>query len=60
MCTGIREWEKELLSEGVTKGVNIAYQILYDLKNVSDETNIMNKYNVNPTEVLKLKEILQA
>ena len=55
MCTGIREWEKELLSEGHThgkiEGLTIARQIIVDLKQGLPDGYIASTYNIDLNEV---------
>lgn len=63
MCTGIREWEKELLSEGHThgkiEGLTIARQIIVDLKQGLPDGYIASTYNIDLNEVSMFKESLQ-
>ena len=63
MCTGMNDWLEEVRTdgkkEGKSEGLNIACQIIFDLKNGLSELAIASKYDIDLTEVSMLSQTLQ-
>ena len=58
MCTAIKEWYEEALSEGKTEGLSLSEEIIKRKKHCESPAAIARALNIEHTQVLLITHLL--